>query len=199
MGRRKRDPRRERRWREIIERQAASGLSVRAFCRREGLGESSYWYWKRELAYRVTEAGKRRTSQPAASGSAASASAASELKGDGGDSPLTRGLGGEQGRATQNGQQRAEATAATPVSPASHGGDGARFVSVGQVLFGQPTVEVRLASGSVVRIEGCDRATLAFVFDVLASPDASSAKAHAGACSAANSVKSSASPRSRSC
>lgn len=36
-------------WREILGRQAASGLSVRAFCRQEGIGEASFYYWRRAI------------------------------------------------------------------------------------------------------------------------------------------------------
>lgn len=39
-----------RKWRDFILRQQASGLSVAAFCRREGLAESSFFTWKRKLA-----------------------------------------------------------------------------------------------------------------------------------------------------
>jgi hypothetical protein len=37
-------------WREIIERQRASGLSVGAFCRRDSIAESSFFEWRRRLA-----------------------------------------------------------------------------------------------------------------------------------------------------
>lgn len=36
-------------WREIIERQRASGLSVGAFCRRDAIAESSFFAWRRRL------------------------------------------------------------------------------------------------------------------------------------------------------
>ena len=36
-------------WRERLQTQAGSGLSVRAFCRREGLSEPSFYSWRREL------------------------------------------------------------------------------------------------------------------------------------------------------
>lgn len=41
---------RERIWREKVERQKGSGLSVAAYCRRERISEASYYYWKRRLA-----------------------------------------------------------------------------------------------------------------------------------------------------
>jgi Transposase len=40
------------RWQGLIERQAESGLSVRAFCRQESLREPSFYAWRRKLAQR---------------------------------------------------------------------------------------------------------------------------------------------------
>ena len=37
-------------WRTIFERRAASGLSIGAFCRREGIAQSSYERWRTHLA-----------------------------------------------------------------------------------------------------------------------------------------------------
>lgn len=37
------------RWREILRRQAGSGLSIRAFCTREGISEPSFFAWRRRL------------------------------------------------------------------------------------------------------------------------------------------------------
>jgi hypothetical protein len=37
-------------WRTAIERQAASGLSRKAFCEREGIGRSSFEKWRGRLA-----------------------------------------------------------------------------------------------------------------------------------------------------
>ena len=47
-----RDPALERRWRERMAQWQASGLSVRAFCLKHGLIETSFYYWKRELRAR---------------------------------------------------------------------------------------------------------------------------------------------------
>ena len=38
------------RWRGLVGRQARSGQSVRAFCREHGLGESAFYFWRRQLA-----------------------------------------------------------------------------------------------------------------------------------------------------
>ena len=45
----------ERRWRGLIEEQARSGQSVRAFCRSRGRPEPSFYAWRRELALRGRE------------------------------------------------------------------------------------------------------------------------------------------------
>ena len=45
----------EQRWRERIAEQAASGLTVRDFCRREQLPESAFYFWRREVARRAAE------------------------------------------------------------------------------------------------------------------------------------------------
>jgi hypothetical protein len=47
-----RDLAKERRWRELVERQSASGLSARAFCRREELSEASFYAWRRTIGQR---------------------------------------------------------------------------------------------------------------------------------------------------
>ena len=43
-------------WREVIGRQAESGLSVRAFCRQAGVREPSFYAWRRRLAEREAAA-----------------------------------------------------------------------------------------------------------------------------------------------
>lgn len=42
----------ETRWREILERQAGSGLSVRSFCAAEGVREPSFYAWRKRLRLR---------------------------------------------------------------------------------------------------------------------------------------------------
>ena len=48
----RRDLGKERFWRELIAGQAASGLSVRAWCLRHEVSEASFYAWRRELARR---------------------------------------------------------------------------------------------------------------------------------------------------
>ncbi len=67
----RRDAGREGFWRKALKRQAGSGLSVRAFCGREGLGESNFYAWRREIGLRDREAtatagrkGKAKSAKP---------------------------------------------------------------------------------------------------------------------------------------
>ena len=67
MGRRVRDGAKERFWREAVRRQLASGLTIRAFCRGEGLSEQGFHWWRRELgrrrAQRAAPAAARRSAR----------------------------------------------------------------------------------------------------------------------------------------
>ena len=51
-GRAARSAEKERFWRRQVAGQAASGLSIRKWCRRERLSEPSFYAWRRELARR---------------------------------------------------------------------------------------------------------------------------------------------------
>jgi hypothetical protein len=53
--RRRRDPVKEKHWRRIIRRHQRSGLSVHAFCEREGLKDCNLLWWRRELYRRDRE------------------------------------------------------------------------------------------------------------------------------------------------
>src|SRR3981189_3300985 len=53
--RRRRDPAKEKLWRGTIRRHQDSGLSVRAFCEREGLKDANFLRWRRELDRRDRE------------------------------------------------------------------------------------------------------------------------------------------------
>jgi len=52
MANHERDAAKERFWRDVLKRQAKSGLSVRAFCQRERLTESAFYAWRRTVAER---------------------------------------------------------------------------------------------------------------------------------------------------
>ena len=49
---RPKDPNLERAWRQRLQRQSTSGLSITAFCAREGVSSTSFHAWKRRLAVR---------------------------------------------------------------------------------------------------------------------------------------------------
>src|SRR3954468_23220449 len=51
-GGKRRDPARERFWRRTIRQQQQSGLAVPEFCRREGLKDGAFRWWRQELARR---------------------------------------------------------------------------------------------------------------------------------------------------
>jgi hypothetical protein len=62
-----RDVARERFWRRAIRRQQRGRESIRAFCQREGLAETAFHFWRRELARRDQESTARQP-RPAATG-----------------------------------------------------------------------------------------------------------------------------------
>ena len=49
---RPKDPNLERLWRQRLQRQSTSGLSISAFCAQEGVSSTSFQTWKRRLAAR---------------------------------------------------------------------------------------------------------------------------------------------------
>jgi transposase-like protein len=51
----RRDPAKERFWRQTLGQQVVSGQSVRAFCRQRQLNESAFYFWRRELEQRQTQ------------------------------------------------------------------------------------------------------------------------------------------------
>jgi hypothetical protein len=51
-----RDAAKERYWRGVIRRHAASGLGTRRFCRKEGIAEDRYHWWRRTLRERDRQA-----------------------------------------------------------------------------------------------------------------------------------------------
>lgn len=63
-GGKRRDPTRERFWRRTIRRQQKSGLGVRDFCRREGLKDWTFRWWRQELARRDRQPASAPTDQP---------------------------------------------------------------------------------------------------------------------------------------
>ena len=52
MSSSKRSVEKEEFWRLVLAEQPTSGLSVRAFCKREAISEASFYFWRRESALR---------------------------------------------------------------------------------------------------------------------------------------------------
>jgi transposase-like protein len=52
MAKQQRDPAKEALWRKTLQRFAASGLSVREFCKREQVTESAFYAWRRTIGER---------------------------------------------------------------------------------------------------------------------------------------------------
>jgi len=74
MARGQRDAGLERQWRERMAGWQASGLSVRAFCRQQGLLETSFYYWKRALRARDGAVGTTAAATAAAKSSSGNTS-----------------------------------------------------------------------------------------------------------------------------
>jgi hypothetical protein len=55
MARGRRDPERERFWRDALRRQACGGVTIRAFCAGEGLAVTAFHAWRRVLRERDAE------------------------------------------------------------------------------------------------------------------------------------------------
>ncbi|WP_397569104.1 IS66 family insertion sequence element accessory protein TnpA [Schlesneria sp. T3-172] len=51
-------------WRSHCERQSSSGESIRGYCRRRGLSEATFHYWRRQLSSLDQELTVRRTTDP---------------------------------------------------------------------------------------------------------------------------------------
>lgn len=54
-NRRRRDGSKEQFWRKAISKRQRSGLTIRAYCQREGLAESAYHFWRGEWVKRDRE------------------------------------------------------------------------------------------------------------------------------------------------
>jgi hypothetical protein len=52
-----RDKGKEAWWRRTVRRQGRSGLSVRAFCQKQGVREAAFYFWRRELVRREAAEG----------------------------------------------------------------------------------------------------------------------------------------------
>ena len=61
----RRDLAKESHWRKHVAPQEESGLAVHAYCQGEGLSESCFYWWKREIAKRDRETHASRQKKPA--------------------------------------------------------------------------------------------------------------------------------------
>ncbi len=64
----KRDGKREKSWRRVLRRRAASGMTIADFCASEDLTSTAYYYWQREIRRRDEESqspGAESTDRPA--------------------------------------------------------------------------------------------------------------------------------------
>ena len=64
-GGKRRDPAREQFWRRTVRRQQRSGLTIRDFCRREGLKDWTFRWWRQELERRDQKADSNQRVDPA--------------------------------------------------------------------------------------------------------------------------------------
>jgi len=53
------DSNRQQFWQRVLEARRESGVSVAAFCRREGLSEGAYYYWWRKLSGGISQFDKK--------------------------------------------------------------------------------------------------------------------------------------------
>ena len=58
------DPKLASLWRERVEHQQRSGMSIAEYCRREGFSTGSFYAWKRRLRTSRTAVGKKRRRDP---------------------------------------------------------------------------------------------------------------------------------------
>ena len=65
MARQQRDLKRERTWRRHLEQHRVSGLTIRAFCAESSLRETSFYFWRQELAKRDRESSAQPNPAPA--------------------------------------------------------------------------------------------------------------------------------------
>jgi transposase-like protein len=141
------DPERERQWQAAVEQWRQSGQSVRDFCRAQGLKESAFYFWKRELTRRHPQVGTQGQSDRRQPASKTPKRAAVVM-------PAHRSSPAVFGRPQGD---RARFLPVQLVSPAAEENRGG--------------LEIALGDGRVIRVRaGFDRQTLADVLAVLEVP-----------------------------
>jgi hypothetical protein len=58
----RRDPAKEQFWRTVLQKQRGSGLKIREFCRRQGLADTAFHAWRREIHRRDRQAAQSKLS-----------------------------------------------------------------------------------------------------------------------------------------
>ena len=133
------DSRKQRYWEEVVRRWREGGQSVRGFCRAEGLRESAFYFWRREL----TRGGDR-------------------VDAGNGSRPQARPMTPVSRSSTQVSPRHGPAPSFLPVKVV---GPASGCPGVAEAIHGVETV---LAQGRTVRVRaGFDRQTLADILAVL--------------------------------
>jgi transposase-like protein len=148
------NPQKQRHWEEVVRRWREGGQSVRAFCRDEGLRESAFYFWRRELARRGQHTCKPDTSW--------------RLPGAvNGSRPQARPATPTSQSSTRVSLRHGPATSFLPVQVVESASRRPGVAESGRPLAGRG-VEIVLAQGRTVRVQaGFDRQTLADVLAVL--------------------------------
>ena len=138
-GERRRDGAKESRWREVLGKFAASGLSVRAFCAQVRVSEPSFYAWRRELALRDREQLASSTRSPSRSSPRRSSTKSTRVT---------------------SAARRRSPSAPMPFVPV--------LLTAESTASNASCIEVTLPSGVLVRVpSGCDPATLQIVLAAL--------------------------------
>lgn len=161
MGHARRDLEKEAAWRRRLREQGKSGQSVRAWCRRHGVRETAFYWWRKELARRDAErlaSGQGDTRKRAASFVPVRVTAEPAWDGDPGNGDRR---GGDRGSDRRDG----DCGGGDPASEHRRGGD-----SDNGYRRGPAVIEIVLMDGRRVRLTGpVDGQALATVLDVLTS------------------------------
>jgi len=177
MRLRRTDPEKERFWRDLVHGQQRSGQSVREYCRQAGVKESSFYWWRRELARRSGAPNATRSqpargrkaarSQPVRGRKAARSSAADRSERTG-ESSRRRKPRRNWPVAATSPDSRFLRNEASPFVPIQASPFVPIHLSAGSSAADAAVVEIHLGDGRMVRVgPGFDRQTLAEVLSAL--------------------------------
>lgn len=155
---RRRDPAKASFWQGLVREHAASGLSVRTFCREAGVAEASFYHWRRELRQR-----EREGDAPCVCAVVAS------------DTPVGPDAEGcADSSSAAEGHAHASQACAQSEPVGSSGAEAhstpapARFLDLGLAVPASPEVEVRRGEVCVILRGGCDAGWLRAAVSALA-------------------------------